>query len=304
MTRRQPSPSVPGEQGGKQSGRVRAARTDFRRRIVAMVHERLKPAYRNQPFSTQALDGLRDEYLKVVNGEDDNVFRRMLRGAPKNADLDALVQSMRPPSPQQIITKSRPTLKKPVGTPDQIKVLLHWAPEIAISKLSDNDRQFLKQVSHDTLLKDLKELGIRSRRRQNLLQNRENSRSNSLLRRGMFQLIQYRLVMHRLVQAEEAGDKLTDEKRRIRFIRTAELYRDQYLELLHPKLNKSLRAKYIKLIDQIQDGGDEMRRHFKWIMRTLDQLPAADRKVMSEISCETFFSDADHAGLLIKRKQR
>ena len=66
-------------------------------------------------------------------------------------------------------------------------------------------------------------------------------------------------------------DKLTDEERRIRFIRTAELYRDQYLKLLHPKRNKSLRAKYMKLIDQIQDGGDEMRRHFQWTMRTLDQ---------------------------------
>ena len=51
----------------------------------------------------------------------------------------------------------------------------------------------------------------------------------------------------------------------------------------------------MKLIDQIQDGGDEMRRHlYKWTMRTLDQLPAADRKVMSEISCETFFNDLEH----------
>jgi hypothetical protein len=308
MKRRRTSLSIPGQQAGKQSGRVRAARSDFRRRIIAMVFEELKPAYRNQPFSTQALDVLRDEYLKVLNREEDNVFRRLLRdrlrdNGENGPDLDALVKSVRPGSSQQIIAKSRPALDKPAPARDN-KVLLHWALERDISNLSDNDRQFLKEVSHDTLLKDLKELGIRSRRRQTLLENRDDSLSNNHLRRVMFLLIQYRLVTHHLVQAEEAGDKLTDEERRIRFIRTAELYRDQYLKLLHPKRNKSLRAKYMKLIDQIQDGGDEMRRHFQWTMRTLDQLPAADRKVMSEISCETFFSDADHAGLLIKRKQK
>ena len=69
------SPSVPGEQGGKQSGHVRRARSGLRRHIVAMVHEQLKPAYQNQPFSTEALDILRDEYLKVLNGEEDNVFQ-------------------------------------------------------------------------------------------------------------------------------------------------------------------------------------------------------------------------------------
>src|SRR5262245_609648 len=110
---------------------------------------------------------------------------------------------------------ARPALEKPVVTPEQNKTLLHVVLEIDISKLSDNDRQFLKEVSHDTLLKDLKELGIRSRRRQNLLQNGENSQSNSHLRRAMFQLIHYRLVTHHVVQAEEAGEKLTDEELRI-----------------------------------------------------------------------------------------
>ena len=312
MKRRRTSLSIPKQQrekerkqkqeAGKQSARVRAARSGLRRRIVAMVHEQLKPAYRNQPFSTQALDVLRDEYLKVLNGEKDeyrkvlngekdNVFRRMLRDDAENeADVDALVQSMMPRSSQQIITKSRPALEKPVLTPDQIKVLLHWGLERDISNLSDTDRQILKQVSHETLLKDLKELGIRSRRKQNLLQNRQNNHSNRYLRGAMFLLIHYRL---------------TPARRRRLSISIAEFFRDQYLKLLRPNLNKSLRVKYMKLIDQIQDGGDEMRRHlYKWTMRTLDQLPAAERKVMSEISCETFLNDLEHTGLIIKLKQK
>ena len=99
MKRRRPSPSVPGEQGGKQSGHVRRARSGLRRRIVAMVHEQLKPAYQNQPFSTEALHALHDEYLKVLNGEPDNVFRRMFYALPRtpSPEVDALVQRMRPP---------------------------------------------------------------------------------------------------------------------------------------------------------------------------------------------------------------
>jgi hypothetical protein len=230
-------------------------------------------------------------------------FRRMLYALPQSPspELDALVQSMRPPTSQQIITKPRSALARPAVTPDKTKVLAHLALEIEISELSDNDRQFLKHASHDTLLKDLKGLGIRSRRRQNLLQKRENTSSNSQLRCAMFLLIHHRIATH-LAQAEEAGNKLTDEERRIRFLRTAEFYRDQYLRLLYPKLNKPLRAQYMKLIDQIPDGEDEMRRHFKWTMRTLDQLPAADRKVMSEISCETFFKDVENVGLIVRVK--
>jgi hypothetical protein len=287
MKRRRPSPSVPGEQGGKQSGHVRRARSGLRRRIVAMVHEQLKPAYQNQPFSTEALDVLRDEYLKVLNGDEDNVFRRMLHALCPNPspELDALVQSMMPPSFQQIITKARPALEKPAVTPDRNKVLLHWALERDISNLSDSDRHFLKQMSHDTLLKDLKALGIRSRRRQNLI----DSHSNSHLRRAMFLLIHYRLA--------PAGGRFSTTE-------AAEFFRVQYLGLLRPKQSRSLKVEYTKLIDQIRDGGDEQRRHlFKWTMSTLDQLSAADRKVMTEISCETFFKDLEDVGLIFLRKQ-
>ena len=59
----------------------------------------------------------------------------------------------------------------------------------------------------------------------------------------------------------------------------------------------------MKMIDQIQDGGDEMRRDFKWIMRTMDILTATDRKVMTDISCETFFKDLEDVGLIFRRKQ-
>ena len=122
MKRRRPSPSVPGEQGGKQSGHVRRARSRLRRRIVAMVHEQLKPTYQNQPFSTEALDVLRDEYLKVLNGEEDNVFRRRLKrryARTYGLTVDELCAQYS--SSQQIITKSRPGLTKCVPTPDEIK---------------------------------------------------------------------------------------------------------------------------------------------------------------------------------------
>ena len=186
MKRRRPSPSVPGEQGGKQSGHVRRARSGLRRRIVAMVREQLKPAYQNQPFSTEALDVLRDEYLRVLNGEEDNVFSRMLYALPRSpspeADaVDALVQSWRPRSFQQIITKPRPALEKPAVTPDPKSF-------VACGSRNRNFQTFrqrssvLKQVSYDTLLKDLKELGVRSRHKQNLLQNRQNNHSNEYLR--------------------------------------------------------------------------------------------------------------------------
>ena len=113
-------------------------------------------------------------------------------------------------SSQQVIPKSRPGLTKCVPTPDEIKSALHALLGTDIARLSDTDLQFFKQVSHDTLLKDLKVLGIRSQRRQK--QNRENGHSNNHLRRAMFLLIHYRLRTH-LVQAEEAGGKLTNEER-------------------------------------------------------------------------------------------
>jgi hypothetical protein len=289
MKRRRPSPSIPGQQGGKQSGQVRRERSCLRRRLVVMVHEQLKPAYQNQPFSTQALDALRDEYLKVLNGEEDNVFARMLYAlCPSlSPEADAWVQSMRPLGSRRIISEPRRrVLQKPAVPPDQNKILLHWAIERDISNLSDTDRQFLKQVSHDTLLKDLKALGIRSRHKQNLLQNRQNNQYR-YLRGAMCGLIHYRLGPARRS-----------------FLEIAEFFWDQYHRLLRPEQNKSLTAGYTKMIDRIRDGGDEQRRHFfKWTMSSLDQLSAAGRKVMTEISCETFFKDLEDVGLIFRRKQ-
>jgi hypothetical protein len=95
----------------------------------------------------------------------------------------------------------------------------------------------------------------------------------------MFLLIHYRLA--------PAGGRFSKKE-------AAEFFRGQYLGLLRPKQNRSLKVEYTKLIDQIRDSGDEQRSHlFKWTMSTLDQLSAADRKVMTEISCETFFKDLE-----------
>ena len=103
----------------------------------------------------------------------------------------------------------------------------------------------------------------------------------------MFLLIYYRL-------APAPGDFSAE---------TAEFFRVQYLGLLRPKQNRSLKVEYTKLIDQIRDGGDEERRHFfKWTS-TLDHLSAADRKVMSEITWESFIKDLEDVGIIVRRKQ-
>jgi hypothetical protein len=62
------------KEAGKTSGLVRAARERLRRDIVLLLYAQLDSAYRNQPFSNKSIEALRDEYLKVLYREKDNVL--------------------------------------------------------------------------------------------------------------------------------------------------------------------------------------------------------------------------------------
>lgn len=121
---------------GKKSGLMRERRAKLRRYIVGAAYWGLKPAYRNQPYSTTSIDVLREEYLKILHDEPNN-------------SLDVMCL--------QLAKK-----QNPLGDP---VFRFGLSLLMALPSLSQNDRQILEEISDETLIKDLKRLGVKSRRR-------------------------------------------------------------------------------------------------------------------------------------------
>lgn len=152
-------------EAGKKSGLVRAAREKLRRRVVVVVYEQLKPAYRNQPYSTESFEALHDQYLKVVCNEKANIlqiaYERIADKAFGKIDMDALSDDL---------LKNRVTAVDTRGhfadPRDKYSFWFYWRLIWDLDHLSQSERQMLTRVSDDTLIKDLKRLGIRSRRKQ------------------------------------------------------------------------------------------------------------------------------------------
>jgi hypothetical protein len=120
---------------GKKSGVIRERRTKLRRYIVGAAYWGLKPAYRNQPYSTTSIKVLREEYLKILHYEPNN-------------SLDVMFL--------QLAKK-----QNPCGDP---VFRFCWLLVSKMPKLPENDRQMLEKISKETLIKDLKAIGVRSKR--------------------------------------------------------------------------------------------------------------------------------------------
>jgi hypothetical protein len=125
---------------GKLSGLIRERRAKLRRSIVVVAHLGLKPAYRSQPYSTQSIDVLQEEYLKILRCEPNNLLDVACIKLERAKEHSAL-------SPEgDCFFRFYVTLL------------------IKLPKLSPNERQILENISDETLIKDLKLLGIRSKR--------------------------------------------------------------------------------------------------------------------------------------------
>ena len=116
---------------GEKSGVIRERRTKLRRHIVGAAYWGLKPAYRNQPYSTTSIEVLREEYLKILHYEPNNSLAVMC------------------------------TLQNRIPDPVfRFCILLL----ITMSNLPKNDQQMLEKIGKETLIKDLKAIGVRSKR--------------------------------------------------------------------------------------------------------------------------------------------
>jgi hypothetical protein len=123
---------------GKVSGLIRERRAKLRRSIVVVAHLGLKPAYRSQPYSTQSIDVLQEEYLKILRCEPNNLL-----------DVACIK-----------LCKEHSAL-----TPEGHCFFRFYVTLlIKLPKLCPNERQILEKISKETLIKDLKLLGIRSKR--------------------------------------------------------------------------------------------------------------------------------------------
>jgi hypothetical protein len=124
---------------GKLSARIRKERALLRQRVVAVVYDRLKPAYRNQPYSTDTIGVVQDEYLRVLHQKPNNVLDVGLLKLAGQTDRDAR---------------------------DEVRFRFYLSLFLEMPKLSDANREILSRVSDETLIKDFKQLGVRSRYRQ------------------------------------------------------------------------------------------------------------------------------------------
>ena len=125
------------EKAGAISGIVRAKRTKLRRLIVLAAHIGLKPPYRSQPYSTESINTLCDEYLNILQCKPNNLLEVACREMAKEPNCEH-------------------TWDFPLFLSTLIK----------LDHLPHNDRHALEKISTETLVKDLKALGVRSKRRK------------------------------------------------------------------------------------------------------------------------------------------
>ena len=114
---------------GKSSGLRRAKLAKLRQFMVLCAFQRLKPTYQMQPFSEEAIDALEEE----------------LRGGPRSDEDEVVIPRRR------VFSDKREELL----LREAISVLLERKPG-----------QPWRYASRETLIKDLKALGIRSKIRK------------------------------------------------------------------------------------------------------------------------------------------
>jgi hypothetical protein len=84
---------------GKKSGSMRAGRAKIRLLYVQAAFDRLKPAYRRQPFSEDSIFALQAEYRKVIaeSGDPAESYDAdlLMSAAPFKADRETLKKDMK-----------------------------------------------------------------------------------------------------------------------------------------------------------------------------------------------------------------
>ncbi len=124
---------------GKKSGRLRAERAEIRRIFVKAAFKGLKPSYQMQPFSNDSIKALQEEYLNLL---------KLLVKDHDGSDL--------------LMAATLFVEKTFAGQPAYQKQLLAEYRSL-VGPLITGAAPF--KVDRDTLIKDLKALGIRSKRR-------------------------------------------------------------------------------------------------------------------------------------------
>jgi hypothetical protein len=127
-----------GSIAGRKSGLTRAAWTEIRRFFVLAAFERLKPPYQMQPYAEDSLEALECELRRDVNA-----------GNPAEHELSP------PLGPYESLA---PSVRQPFS--DQLSDALLRAANAMLTYGPGPSTQ----PSRETLKKDLKALGIRSRR--------------------------------------------------------------------------------------------------------------------------------------------
>jgi hypothetical protein len=123
------------KRAGKASGVRRADLARLRRYRVLSAFERLKPAYQNQPYSLESIEALENEL------HNPKVHDPLPQLEPPLSDYESVVNpSRRAPSER--------LMRRLINTSD-----IQKPPSI-------------RRVSRETLIKDLKALGIKSKRRK------------------------------------------------------------------------------------------------------------------------------------------
>lgn len=123
---------------GKASGIKRANLAKLRRYFVLSAYEQLQPKYRNQPYSLEALDALEKEFRNPTRNE----FIYSIANADELALGGRRVGAARRPSSERLDAMRD----------DVLPILL------------EGTVGSLRNVSRETLVKDLKALGIKSKR--------------------------------------------------------------------------------------------------------------------------------------------
>jgi hypothetical protein len=123
---------------GKASGVRRAGLTRVRRFLVLSAFERLKPKHQTQPYSTESINALEDEFR-----------------SPQVFNLFPQVELLLQDYEFVVNRKARVPSEKLMAMVDD--ALIH---------LLKNVPESVRQASRETLIDDLKELGIRSKMRK------------------------------------------------------------------------------------------------------------------------------------------
>ena len=157
---------------GRNSALVRGGRGEIRLSIIEAAYVRLSPTHKNQPYSEDSIDALREGYLSLLGKgppqssvpptkDELDLFASAVSDIaelPEADRIDALQEEY-----YSIQSKGGAPRSSILLTEDELDLLI--LAVLTIPKLSETDKQALQKVSRETLRKGLMQLGVKSTRR-------------------------------------------------------------------------------------------------------------------------------------------